>query len=84
MAERKQLKVGEVVVYVDSFRAEHLALVTSVFRSSGEYPDGCNLVYVSADESKTDTYGRQVERQTSVCHISVNPGNGNCWKDLHE
>jgi hypothetical protein len=41
-------------------------------------------VYVSADESKTDTYGRQVERQTSVAHISVNPAQANCWKDLHE
>jgi hypothetical protein len=65
--ERRQLKVGEVVVYVDSFKQEHLALTTSVHGTGADTPCGCNLVYVSADESKTDTYGRQVERQTSVC-----------------
>jgi hypothetical protein len=35
--ERRQLKVGEVVVYVDSFKQEHLALTTSVFGTGARY-----------------------------------------------
>lgn len=84
MTDEKHLKVGEVVVYVDPFKRDHLALVTAVFRGMSGTRDGCNLVYVTQDESKTDTYGGQIERQSSVAHISANPAQANCWKDLHE
>lgn len=42
----------------------------------------CNLVWVSSDTSKTDPYGRQLERQTS-CSYGRNQGMvpflGMCW-----
>lgn len=81
---KKRLKIGEAVVYVDTFKQEHLALVTSVFSGMSDTADGCNLVYVSGDSTKTDTYGRQLERACSVPHISSNPAQANCWKDLGE
>jgi hypothetical protein len=54
-------KVGSTVIYTDGYRCDHQALVTAVWG-----PDCINVVYVTGDESKTDTYGRQIERQTSV------------------
>ncbi len=85
------MQIGESVIYVDSFKREHLALVTNVFNANpANYPDGnvpkpgVNLVYVSTDETKGDTYGRQIERQTSCVHISSNVAGANCWKDLAE
>jgi hypothetical protein len=71
--ERKQdsqletrVKVGEYVIYVDPVARQHKALVTAV------HGDTCiNAVYVSGDESKTDPYGRQIERQSSLSHRTV-------------
>lgn len=40
---------------------------------------GCNLVLVNPDPLKEDTYGRQIDRETSVVHLSNNPAKGNCW-----
>lgn len=39
-----------------------------------------NVVYVLEDESRKDSYGRQIERATSVTHAST-PGraHGNYW-----
>jgi hypothetical protein len=44
---------------------------------------GCNLIFVSGDPAKDDTYGRQIERETSVIHRSGQPAPGNywCWPD---
>lgn len=42
----------------------------------------CNLVYVSSDASKTDNYGRQLERSTSCSYgrnQGVVPFVGYCW-----
>ena len=38
---------------------------------------------VIKDEKKTDTYGRQIERMTSVIHKSRQPAHGNyyIWPD---
>lgn len=44
------------------------------------YP-GLNLVIVTGDEKKTDEYGRQIERFTSVCHRTSMPG---CHGNLYE
>ena len=56
------IEVGNVVKYVDASAIEHKGLVTAVWSQN------CiNLTYVSKDESKTDVYGRQIERgATSV------------------
>lgn len=42
----------------------------------------CNIVLVSPDKMKEDTYGRQIERHTSVPHgrhMGSTPFLGMCW-----
>lgn len=78
----KHLLRGSAVQFVDPKGISHNALVTNIWESmkgSGEYP-GVNLVLVSADENKEDTYGRQTERFSSVVHESNQPAHGNFWK----
>lgn len=75
----RELKIGDVVVFIDEVRKHHDALVTNVWQSSGGKP-GCNVVYVVDDESKVDPYGRQIERRTSIVHASAQPAGGMCWK----
>lgn len=76
--ERK-LSVGDSIVYIDAHRMRHSALVTTVWGPFTGGQPGCNLVYVSGDDSKTDPYGRQIERQTSVVHLSGQPAGAFCW-----
>lgn len=58
-------KVGDVVVYTDEVGVEHDALVTAYWM--GDKPDGAlNCVYITKDTSKTDPYGLQTERASSV------------------
>lgn len=68
--------LGQKVVFCDAKSIDHDALVTAV------WSDTCiNVVWVSGDESRTDTYGRQVERQTSVTHATVmGQAHGNYWR----
>lgn len=56
-----ELTIDSVVTYKDEHGEDHQALVTCVHG-----PDCINVVYVSSDPSKTDSYGRQIERATSV------------------
>lgn len=56
-----EVHVGDTVIFVDPVRRERAAVVTAVWG-----PDCINVVFVSNDESKTDSYGRQIERETSV------------------
>jgi hypothetical protein len=62
----RELKVGQHVIFIDSLRKPHDAVVTAAWS-----PTCCNLVIVSDDAEKTDTYGRQIERHTSVCKASA-------------
>ena len=39
-----------------------------------------NVVYVDTDESKTDPYGRQITRSTSVVHHSNQAAHGMYWE----
>jgi len=83
----RSYKVGDHVVYVDKLGQAHDALVTIWWgpgpnRIVDYQPDptgepGC---FVSGDEKKDDTYGRQIERETSVIHRSVQPAHGNFWR----
>jgi hypothetical protein len=57
----EELKIGDVVTYRDEVGVEHNALVTAVHG-----PDCINVAYLSADPAKHDSYGRQVERDSSV------------------
>lgn len=55
------MQIGDVVHYVDEHRREFNAIVTTVWN-----PDYINVVYVTDDETRTDPYGRQILRATSV------------------
>jgi len=52
------------------------------YNEKGEEP-GCNLIIVSDDEKRDDSFGRQSEHETSVVHKSNQPAHGNywCWPD---
>lgn len=39
----------------------------------------CNLLFVTSDTSKTDPYGRQIERSSSVVHKSMQSARGMFW-----
>ena len=65
----RTLKVGDVVRFFDTHWVEHRALVTAVWGEPNEEWMPCiNLVYISSDAAKTDPYGRQLERDSSVAH----------------
>lgn len=87
------MKIGDPVIFIDSVRREHSAILTNIFGEvrtiqqmvNGELVDVkqipcANLVFVSSDESKQDSYGRQLERATSCVHISSNSAGAYCWK----
>lgn len=72
-------ELGKVVVYCDSRGVDHDALITAV------WSDTCiNVIYVSSDATKQDSYGRQVERQTSCCYVSPSWPHGNYWRFVGE
>lgn len=88
--QAKEIQVGQHVVFVDSKRGWHQALVTAVWgephlssmsQAHGEqftYP--CiNLVCVSGDPAKDDQYGRQIERETSIPYFRDSSAPGFCW-----
>jgi len=93
------LKVGDLVIFIDEHRQFHNALVTiwhgskdgdtiGGYREKWTAADAIpciNLVFTTGSEDKTDPYGRQIERKTSVGHGSKQtPANlGNCfiWPD---
>lgn len=78
--EQRKPKVGEPVVYIDPVAKAHAGLVTAVWGAK------CiNLVFVSDDENKTDTYGRQIDRSATSCnHQSQHEAHGNYWRFVDE
>jgi len=75
----RELKVGDPVVFIDEGRSKHAAIVTRVWESVGGLP-GCNLAFVVGNESQTDQYGRQIERRTSLVHVSQNAAHASAWQ----
>jgi hypothetical protein len=81
------VKIGDAVIFVDPFGKPRPALVTAVW---GQYATptssapGVNLVIVSEDAARDDTYGRQIERSTSVVHQSNQPAHGNYWRAMDD
>jgi hypothetical protein len=73
------LLVGGRVIYVDPVAVQHEALVTTVFGDPSTCVPCVNVVYVSDEEKMQDPYGRQIARQSSLCHRSVNPAHGNYY-----
>jgi hypothetical protein len=68
--------VGSPVRVVDEQYNEHTGLVTCVHGQFSEGFTPCiNVVYVSGDKTKTDPYGRQVERMSSLQHYLQGPNN---------
>jgi hypothetical protein len=83
--EANQVRVGDAVVYVDPRGIERSALVTAVWGLWHNVPEATpepslNLVYVSEDESRTDSYGRQTAHATSTPHRGQQAAPGNYWK----
>lgn len=77
------VKIGQAVIYVDSRGRERPALVTNVWDNmSGTGHPGTNVVFVNDDVDQTDSYGRKIERSTSVVHQSNQPAHGNFWKEV--
>jgi hypothetical protein len=65
------------VIFTDEVRVDHNALVTDV------HGDHCiNLVYVTSDKTKYDSYGRQIERKSSVTRYGVYNHFGNCFREI--
>jgi hypothetical protein len=73
--EERKVNVGETVIYHDPVGTPFNALVTAVWT-----PTCINVVIVSDDESRTDSYGRQIERRTSLQHKSLVPVHGNYFR----
>ncbi len=93
----RPVDVGDPVLVVDQNYARHVGLVTAVhgrFGATYDTADGgtrsyvpcINVVYVSADSAKVDPYGQQVERMSSVQHLSQGPDKmptpGRYWANL--
>lgn len=75
----RQPCVGEAVHYHDSTSLLHNAIITAVWSNI------CvNVVVVSADENKTDGYGRQIERYTSLMKGSISKAPGNYWRFIED
>lgn len=90
MSEIRQAKANEHVVFTDSRGVERSALLTIVHGESSmvparngqgeqEYHPSVNLVFVTGDPSKTDPYGLQIERESSVVHRNDQGAHGNFW-----
>lgn len=78
-AEERRPVVGEAVFYQDALHRLHNAIITAVWSSIA-----VNVVVVSMDENKTDNYGRQIERYTSVTKGSVHGAPGNYWHFIED
>lgn len=73
------VKIGDAVTFVDPTGKHFNAVCTANWDSGNEFPS-INVVYVSGDESETDSYGRQIKRSTSVVHQSKQAAHGNYWE----
>lgn len=74
-------KAGDHVVFVDPVGVEHDALVTANWGAADDPTPSLNVVYVDGDETKTDSYGRQIARSTSVVHQSKQAAHGMYWRE---
>jgi hypothetical protein len=75
--------IGSPVTYVDSTGHARPALVTNCFGPLESKPS-INVVVVNDDDNQTDTYGRKIERFTSVVHQDNQYAHGNYWKPISE
>ncbi len=77
----KDIAIGDSVIFTDAVAQEHPALVTAVWGDvNSPYEPAINIVFVSPDKDRTDQYGRQLERHTSVVHKTAQPAHGMFWR----
>jgi hypothetical protein len=78
LREEQEKWIGKVVLFNDELRQQHYALINQCWSLSDKdnQPIYINLVYVSGDSTKTDQYGRQIERSTSVYRKDQNNAAG--------
>lgn len=77
------------VDFVDEHGVRHSALVSQwwlgqggtieSYRAVQNQEPGCNLLFVTSETGKTDNYGAQIERRTSMVHKTVQVAPGNYW-----
>lgn len=79
-----KLTMGQVVLFVSEKGEKIHALVTFVFHGMSGKSDGCNLVFVTTDPARQDSFGAQIERKTSVPHRTGTPAPGYFWQYLLE
>jgi hypothetical protein len=80
------VEVGYPVRIVDEQYGEHVGLVTCVHGRFEDWVPCINVVYVTNDPSKRDPYGAQVERMSSLQHLSQGPSQmprpGRYWVNM--
>lgn len=87
------VKIGDAVVFVDPVARLRPAIVTAVWwrrvyggdrppegEIDSSFSPGINVVIVSDDPAKEDSYGRQIERVTSIPHQTNQSAHGNYWR----
>lgn len=77
-SEFKTPAIGDVVIYHDPKGQPFNAIVTCVW--TGSPAPLLNVVYVSGDDTRQDSYGRQIERSTSTMHKSQSMVHGAYWR----
>lgn len=75
---------GQHITYVDEHGIERDALVTCWHGSPGAEETCINLVFVTGDEKRVDSSGRQIERRSSIVHESRMSAHGNFWRQPSE
>lgn len=84
LAAKRIPTYGDMVIYHDEVGTPFNALVTSggfeyleAERAATAY---VNVLFVSEDATKKDNYGRQIERSSSVSHVSQTTAWGRYWR----
>lgn len=86
--EKRELSIGDYVYFITPTRKARHALITAVHGDVSEYDrDGekrvdypsVNVVFVVPDVKATDEWGRQIERDSSCCHIGNNSAGAHCY-----
>ena len=73
-------EIGEHVIYHDEVGKAFPALLTEVHLYNDDPNPVVNLLYVSDNKAEHDSYGRQIDRPSSISHGSVNKAHGNYWR----
>jgi hypothetical protein len=87
--DKKSVKTGDAVVFVDPTGRSHNALVTQVWGPE-TYPDdngvhpSVNLVWVETDPKYKDQYGQQIKHDTSVVHRVNQAAHGMFWWSIED